>query len=890
MNPRCLLLVAASLSCSLQPSQATLYAYDGFDYQDVAENQTLVGVNPALKSSGSSGIGAAITGANGAGQGGTSNIFQGTGLTFGSLQVRGGRGRYKNSAGAASFMGYQYTGPTLPEGSTFYTSHLVRLEIDKTTNSVISLRMNATNTSSSTDSFFVAFSDTGSSGSPVAAQYGKAAVTPTTTGTGALSLGPTYLVIGRFTNAGGTGTRTATTYVLNEAQFASYVAGGFSEAQWDAVTTFGTDANQLVGRATQTYSGATAYNLANGGGIQFGIGNAGTPGQDVSFDEMRCASSLAEVIPTGPTGPEPDPALVSLTVPDPVATEPTAASPLIGRFQVNRLDASTHQVTIPFAITGTARNGRDYYIPISVTLPSNTNSRVIEIRPAADREVEPDETVTLTLLPGTGYTLGTPTSGTVTIKDGPPGTRTQLIENLSVGIPQRLVVYGTSLTEGGAWPAQVKSGLDAAYPGLVTLINSGGSSQNSVWGKANLTSKVIDQLDPDLPGTVMIEFAVNDAVIRTSYHSVINPAQARENLAVMLDRIRTERPYCEVILQVMNPVINAPSNTEGATTRPNLAVCQQSYRDAGRERGLLVIDHMPSWQALLDQGTTAYLAQVPDGLHPGSTGYQLYVTPVILRELGATNQLTAGTVMLRANNHRAAEPLATAGAPRPSKITLTRGGATTADLTVSLSLGGTATNGSDYATLPVTAVIPAGSDSVSLDLSPLADQQAEGEETFTIGLAAGAGYTLASPNKASLLIEDRPFDHWRKNQFTAAELLDLSISGDNADPDQDGITNLLEFLTGRSPKSRNTGGAAVRGTETISGQTYLTLTYDRVTGNGMTSMVQTSTDLSTWRDGPTYIEEKVTADSGLIQTIKARSLSPTGGTREFIRLKTVREP
>ncbi|MBX3743612.1 MAG: hypothetical protein KF712_21680 [Akkermansiaceae bacterium] len=889
MNPRCLIMAAACTLGGLQHTHAKLFAYDGFDYRQVTEGQTLVGVIPALRSAGSLGVGSAITGANAAGQGGTSNIYQSTGLTFGSLQVRGGRGRYKNTAGAASFMGYRYIGSTLPVGSTFYTSHLVRLEMDKTVNSVITLRMNASSTSGAADSFFVTLADSGHASSLTATQYGRSTVTPTTIGSGSLSVGPTYLVIGKFTNVGGTGTRTATTYVLNEAQFENHADGGFGEAEWDAVTTFGTEAGQLIGRATQTYSGATTYNLANGGGIQFGIGNAGSPGQDVSFDEMRCATTLAEVTPTGPLPPEPDPVTVSLTVLDPVATEPTAAAPLTGRFRINRLDASTHQVTIPLEITGTARNGRDFHIPPYVTLPSDINTVVIEVKPAADREVEPDETVTLTLLPGTTHILGAETTGTVTIRDGPPGTRSQLIENLSAGIPQKLIVYGTSLTENGAWPGQVKTGLDAAYPGLLTLINSGGSSQNSLWGKNNLTSRVINQLDEELPGTVMIEFAVNDAVTRPSYHSLITLADARDNLAGMLDRIRKERPYAEVILQVMNPVINTTTGPDGATVRPNLALCQQYYRDAGKERGLMVIDHMPAWQAVLDQGSSSFETYASDGLHPNSNGYQLFVTPVILRALGSINQLTSGAVMLRADNQRAAEPKGGTAA-RPSRITLTRGGSTASALTVNLTLGGSAANGADYGSIPATVVIPAGSDSVALDLIPTADALPEGEETFTIGIATGPGYTTTTPNKASLLIEDLPFDHWRKNRFTSSELIDPLISGDNADPDHDGIVNLLEFLTGHAPKSPDQGGAAIRGTELISGQTYLTLTYDHVTGNGLTGMVQTSVDLSTWRDGAGFVEETELSDTGLIRKMKARSLIPIGNDKEFIRLKAVREP
>ena len=82
----------------------------------------------------------------------------------------------------------------------------------------------------------------------------------------------------------------------------------------------------------------------------------------------------------------------------------------------------------------------------------------------------------------------------------------------------------------------------------------------------------------------------------------------------------------------------------------------------------------------------------------------------------------------------------------------------------------------------------------------------------------------------------------------------------------------------------------VRGTEAISGSDYLTLTFDRLPATGLSGVVQTSTDLTDWHDGATFIEESILSDTGLIQRVKARSLAPIGSGKEFIRLKATRAP
>jgi len=57
--------------------------------------------------------------------------------------------------------------------------------------------------------------------------------------------------------------------------------------------------------------------------------------------------------------------------------------------------------------------------------------------------------------------------------DLPADERSQLVGNLEAGRSQTIVTYGTSLTAGGAWVSQLQEALNAKYPGLAKVINSG---------------------------------------------------------------------------------------------------------------------------------------------------------------------------------------------------------------------------------------------------------------------------------------------------------------------------------------------------------------------------------------------------------------------------------
>ncbi len=78
------------------------------------------------------------------------------------------------------------------------------------------------------------------------------------------------------------------------------------------------------------------------------------------------------------------------------------------------------------------------------------------------------------------------------------------------------------------------------------------------------------------------------------------------------------------------------------------------------------------------------------------------------------------------------------------RFRVSRTGALDAPLTVALSWAGTATNGVDYASMPGSVTIPAGSDRVKLVVTPFADSRVEPNEKVTLAVQPSGAYSLAT--------------------------------------------------------------------------------------------------------------------------------------------------
>ena len=199
--------------------------------------------------------------------------------------------------------------------------------------------------------------------------------------------------------------------------------------------------------------------------------------------------------------------------------------------------------------------------------------------------------------------------------------KSTLVANLESGKQQRVVVYGTGLTAGGAWVQQLQAALNSRHPEGATVINSGGGAKWSKWGVDNLDKRVIEKR----PDTVLIEFAINDAYL--PYKTSVE--QAQRYLEDMIDRILKSNAECEIVLMVMNPPIGVHLER-----RPKVKAYYQMYRDVANARKLLLIDHYPKWEKILDEDPELFSKYVPDGIHPGAEGCKAVILPNITKALG----------------------------------------------------------------------------------------------------------------------------------------------------------------------------------------------------------------------------------------------------------------
>ena len=144
------------------------------------------------------------------------------------------------------------------------------------------------------------------------------------------------------------------------------------------------------------------------------------------------------------------------------------------------------------------------------------------------------------------------------------------------------------------------------------------------------------------------------------------------------------------------------------------------------------------------------------------------------------------------------------------------------------------------------------------------------------------------------------YDQWKSQVFTVPEVQNAQVSGELADPDKDGINNLLEYAMNGAPQTANPTLMPTPGRSSGA----LTLQFKRRReALDLDYVVEVSNDLVTWSSGfaNVWITDAVPTDTVTVsanqilqvvaETVTATSqVSAGAGSKQFMRLKVIKSP
>ena len=145
---------------------------------------------------------------------------------------------------------------------------------------------------------------------------------------------------------------------------------------------------------------------------------------------------------------------------------------------------------------------------------------------------------------------------------------------------------------------------------------------------------------------------------------------------------------------------------------------------------------------------------------------------------------------------------------------------------------------------------------------------------FRVCATNGAGSSAYS--NTNYATTRTPWAQWLLSKFTSLQLINAGVSGLTADPDGDGLPNMVEYALNREPLSPDRAAPSVAGIERISTSNFLTLTYTcNVVAIDVQFAANVSSNLTTWSSGTNVVTGPipVSTNAGTV-TKKFRANTP----------------
>ncbi len=306
-------------------------------------------------------------------------------------------------------------------------------------------------------------------------------------------------------------------------------------------------------------------------------------------------------------------------------------------FLISASSAPGADTTVNLDSGGTAGNSDIVTPPTSVVLPAAATSVTVSVPTRLDNVVKPDKTLTMSIMPGTGYTVGS------------PGTAQTTITNNNV--PTLTLTGGVTVSPGGSATLTVTADQAPLHDTQVSLTFAG------------------------------------DAAPGADYHTV-------------------------------NPVLTLSAGTTSTSVTINTLV-------------------NPVIQP--DRHIVVSINAAPGSYSVGSPGI------TVITVSGASGSAALPVVTLRS-------ALTSLVKGQPFVVTVGLSQALSSSLTMALTYGGTAVQGTDYTQPAGSIVVPAGQTSAQVTIPTITDNTVEPDRVLSVSLASSPAYQIGSPSRVSVTI------------------------------------------------------------------------------------------------------------------------------------------
>ena len=476
------------------------------------------------------------------------------------------------------------------------------------------------------------------------------------------------------------------------------------------------------------------------------------------------------------------------------------------RTGITRLGA----LTVSYALSGTAVNGSDYTaLSGSITIPQDQATATTTVAAILDNVSEAPETLIVTLSTNAAYTLGSPSTVTLTQLDnvGTPVAINIAATDAAASEPAKGDGTGNfTLTRSGDPSTALTVNVSAT--GTATEGSDYSALPNTVAFAANQTTATVtvaplDDNDAEPDETVILNvLAGTGYTVGASVSATVNlyddeAAQVRVEVtdSKCIEQVSPDAgTFTLRRLGNRTAALSVNYTLSGTATNGTDYTALSGAATIAANSGSVAVTVTPTNDAVLE-GTEMVILTVGtgSGYTPGTPANGT----IELRDdevVDVTVTVLDGTCI--------EQPTPDNGSFRiTSSVAAQTGG-----LTVSYTIGGTATAGSDYTTLSGTATIPAGALYVDVLVAPLDDMAIEGAESVIITLSgAGAVYDIGDNRTQTLWIRDNEVQ-----TITLTAPISSAAEGDGA-----GVTaGQYTFTASAAPSSDLTLSYTMTGTAT----------------------------------------------------------------------------